>query len=91
MSNLMKGALMIGGAAICGAAALACCPILTVSAPLWGLLGTTYSVSAIGAAGAGCGLALGTAFGRVSGETGAALVIQGLSEASEKLLQEIDS
>ena len=87
---LLKGVMILGGAMLGAAAAAATGPLLVVSAPFLGVFGaTSYSVSALGAAGVSAGIASGLAFGRVAGETGSALVIQGLSSASESLMEKL--
>ena len=48
---LAKG-LMLLGSVVAGGAALAAAPVLTVSAPFWGIMGTTYTVNGVAAAGA---------------------------------------
>ena len=88
---LLKGVMILGGAMIGAAAVAANGPLLVVSMPLFGMFGaTTYSVSALGAAGISAGIASGLAFGRVAGETGSALVIQGMSSASESLMEKLN-
>ena len=88
---LLKGVMILGGAMLGAAAAAATGPLLVVSAPFLGVFGaTTYSVSALGAAGVSAGIAPGLAFGRVAGETGSALVIQGMSSASESLMEKLN-
>ena len=85
---MIKGMTIIGGV-IFGGAALAVAPVLTISAPLWGVMGATYTVNGFAVAGVAAAAATGAGLGKVAGETGGALVIAGLSDASQKLLNRI--
>ena len=85
---MIKGMTILGGV-IFGGAALAVAPVLTISSPLWGVMGATYTINGFAAAGVAAATATGAGLGKVAGETGGALVIQGLSNASQKLLNKI--
>jgi hypothetical protein len=87
---LVKGLTLLGSV-IAGGAALCAAPILTVSAPLWGIMGTTYTINGVAAAGAAAATAAGAGLGKVAGETGGAMVIEGLSKASQDLFNKIKS
>lgn len=68
MSNLLKGTLILGGAALGIAAAHVAGPLVLVTSSIWG--GSTYVVNALAAAGLSCSLASGYALGTVAGQTG---------------------
>ncbi len=85
---LAKG-LMLLGSVVAGGAALAVAPVLTVSAPFWGIMGTTYTVNGVAAAGPAAATAAGAGLGKIAGQTGGALVIQGLDQASENLMAKL--
>jgi hypothetical protein len=87
---LTKG-LMLLGSVIAGGAALTSAPILTVTAPFWGFMGKTYIVNGIAAAGVAAAAGAGAGLGKVAGETGGAMVIEGLSRASQELFNKIKS
>jgi len=85
---MIKGMTIIGGV-ILGGAALAVAPVLTISAPLWGIMGATYTVNGIAVAGVAAAAATGAGLGKVAGSTGGALVIQGLDSVSQNLLNKL--
>jgi len=87
MSNLLKGTLILGGAALGIAAAHVAGPLVLVTSSIWG--GSTYVVNALAAAGLSCSLASGYALGKVAGQTGTALIIQGLDETSAQLVSKV--
>ena len=87
-ASLAKG-LMLLGAAVTGGAALAAAPIVTVTAPFWGIMGTTYTVNGVAAAGVAAATAAGAGVGKIAGQTGGALVIQGLDDTSQKLFNRL--
>ena len=70
-------------------AALANAPVVVVSAPFWGLMGTTYTVNGVAVAGVAAATAAGAGLGKIAGQTGGALIIQGLDDASQSLLNRI--
>ncbi|SLM30955.1 exported hypothetical protein [Desulfamplus magnetovallimortis] len=88
--SLSKGLAIIGGTIAGGAALAASAPVLTVTAPLWGILGTTYTINGVSLAGAAACTAAGAGIGKIAGQTGGALVIQGLDDASQKLIDRIN-
>lgn len=88
--SLGKGLAILGG--IIGAGAvLASAPVLTISAPLWGLFGSTYTINGLAAAGVAASTAAGAGLGKLAGETGGALVIQGMDESSKRLMSMLQS
>ena len=88
--SIAKGLMILGGV-VAGGAALAAAPVLTVSAPFWGMMGTTYTVNGLAAAGAAAATAAGSGLGKLAGQTGGTLVIRGLDDASQKLVDRIGS
>jgi len=87
MSNVLKGTLILGGAALGIAAAHVAGPLVLVTSAIGG--GTAYAVNALAAAGLSCSIASGYALGKVAGQTGTALIIQGLDEASSQLVRKV--
>ncbi len=83
--DIVKGITILGGVVAFGSS-LALAPVLTVST---GILTTTYTVNGLAAAGAAAATAAGVGIGKVAGETGGALVIQGLDAASQKLVDRL--
>jgi len=86
---IIKGLTLLGSIVFGGAALAASAPIVTVSAPLWGIMGATYSVNGLAAAGVAAAAATGAGIGKIAGETGGALVIQGLDSVSQNLLNKL--
>lgn len=94
--SLLKGAMVVGGAIVGGATACAALPVITVastpSLAAW-LIGstTTYTVNGAALAGATCAATAGAGVGRIAGQTGGALVIQGLDDMSQKVVDKMRS
>lgn len=82
---LGKGLLLLGGTLAVGSM-ISTGPVLTVTAPLFWWGAKSYKVGSAAAAGVAMALSLGNATGRVMGETGSAVTIQGISEMSQQLV-----
>ncbi|MBF0396853.1 MAG: hypothetical protein HQK78_08785 [Desulfobacterales bacterium] len=102
MNNTLKGLLILGGALAGGILACTANPVLavvTATETVGGFLGiggttaatTTYTVSGIAAAGTGACAAIGAGVGKIAGQTGGTLVIQGLDEVSQNLINKLKS
>jgi len=85
---IVKGLILLGSV-VAGGAVLAAAPVLTVSAPFWGIMGTTYTVNGVALAGAAAAAATGAGLGKVAGQTGGGIVIEGLNEVSENLMAKL--
>lgn len=86
--SIGKGLLLLGTTAAVGAM-ISSGPLLSVTAPIlwWGT--KSYRIGSLAACGIATALSLGNATGRVMGETGSAVTIQGISEMSQQLAERL--
>ena len=87
--NLAKGLAIVAGAVATGVAVVGGAPILTVSAPLWGIMGTTYTVNTAAAAGIAAAAGTGFGLGNLAGQTGGSLVIEGIDCGARSLADKL--
>lgn len=86
---LGKGLLLLGGTLAVGSM-ISTGPVLTVTAPLFWWGAKSYKVGSAAAAGVAMALSMGVASGKIAGATGTSLVIQGVDQMSQQLVDRLN-
>ena len=87
--NLAKGLALICGIIATIIALANGEPILFVSAPYWGFMSTTYSLNTPVVLGIAAAIGTGYGVGKLAGQTGGTLFVEGVDEGSRQLASKL--
>ena len=87
--NLAKGLALLCGVIAIGIAYSKGIPLVLVDAPYWGFWSSTYTVNPSALAGVAAAMGAGYGVGKLAGQTGGTLIVEGIDNGSRELANKL--